>query len=94
MFHIPFVFKFPLFCLSSKFTNFARCYLTWYSLSRGSPGFSVSHMSIEWSLLRRFLQVHLLEQQFDFITYFHIPRSYNHVFNAYANYVLNSHLSH
>jgi ribonuclease HI len=46
------------------------------------------------TLLRRFLQVRLLERQFDFITYFHIPRSYNHVFDAYANYVLDWHLSH
>ena len=45
-------------------------------------------------LLRRFLRVRLLERQFDFITYFHIPRSSNHVSNAYANYVLDWHLSH
>jgi hypothetical protein len=32
--------------------------------------------------------------QFDFITYYHIPRSYNHVSNAYANNVLDWHLSH
>jgi ribonuclease HI len=46
------------------------------------------------TLLCRFLRVCLLERQFDFITYFHIPRSYNHVSDAYANYVLNWHLSH
>jgi hypothetical protein len=46
------------------------------------------------TLLRRFLRVRLLERQFYFITYYHIPRSYNHVFDAYANFVLDWHLSH
>jgi ribonuclease HI len=46
------------------------------------------------TLLHRFLRVRLLERQFDFITYFHIPRSSNHVSDAYANYVLNWNLSH
>jgi ribonuclease HI len=46
------------------------------------------------TLLHRFLRVRLLERQFDFITYFHIPRSSNHVSDAYANYVLDWHLSH
>jgi ribonuclease HI len=40
------------------------------------------------TLLRRFLQLRLLEGQFDFITYYHIPRSFNHVSNAYANFFL------
>ena len=38
------------------------------------------------TLLRRFLRVRLLQRQFDFITYIHIPRLYNHVFYSYANY--------
>jgi hypothetical protein len=46
------------------------------------------------TLLRRFLRVRILERNFDFITYFHIPRSSNHVSIAYANYVLDWHLSH
>jgi ribonuclease HI len=46
------------------------------------------------TLLRRFLWVRILEQQFDFISYYHIPRSSNHVSDAYANYVLDWHLSH
>jgi ribonuclease HI len=46
------------------------------------------------TLLRQFLRVRLLERQFDFITYYHIPRSANHVSNAYDNYVLDWHLSH
>jgi ribonuclease HI len=46
------------------------------------------------TLLRRFLRVRLLERQFDFITYYHIPRSSNHVSDAYANFVLDWHLSH
>ena len=40
------------------------------------------------TLLRRLLQVMLLEQQFEHITYIHIPRIYNHVVDSYANYVL------
>ena len=40
------------------------------------------------TLLRQFLRVHLLERQFDFITYYHIPRSSNHISNAYANFIL------
>jgi hypothetical protein len=39
-------------------------------------------------LLCHFLWVRILERQFDFITYFHIPISSNHVSYAYANYVL------
>jgi ribonuclease HI len=46
------------------------------------------------TLLRRFLWVRLLERQFDFITYHHIPRSSNYVSDAYANFVLDWHLSH
>jgi ribonuclease HI len=37
------------------------------------------------TLLRCFLQVRLLEQYFDFITYNHIPRSSNQVSNAFSN---------
>jgi ribonuclease HI len=46
------------------------------------------------TLLRRFLRVRLLERQFDFITYHHIPRSSNYVSDAYANFVLDWNLSH
>jgi hypothetical protein len=46
------------------------------------------------TLLRRFLWVRLLERQFDFITYHHIPRSYNYVSDAYDNFLLDWNLSH
>jgi hypothetical protein len=46
------------------------------------------------SLLKQFLWVHLLERHFNFITYYHIPRSSNYVSDDYANYVLYWHLSH
>ena len=46
------------------------------------------------ALLKRFLKVILLERQFDFITYIHILRLYNHVTYSYENYVLDWHLSH
>jgi hypothetical protein len=46
------------------------------------------------TLLQRLLQVHLLEQYFNYITYIHIFRSANFVSDAYANYVLDWHLSH
>jgi len=46
------------------------------------------------TLLRRFLRVRLLEQQFDDITYIHIPRINNQVVDSYAKYVLDWHLFH
>ena len=46
------------------------------------------------TLLRRFLRVRLLEQQFDNITYIHVPRIYNQVADSNANYVLDWHLFH
>ena len=46
------------------------------------------------TLLQRFLWVRLLEQKFEHITCIHIPRIYNHVFDSYANYVLDWHLLH
>jgi ribonuclease HI len=45
------------------------------------------------TLLQIFLRVCLLEQQYDFITYHHIPRSSNYVSDAYANFILDWHLS-
>ena len=46
------------------------------------------------TLLRSFLHVRLLEQQFDNITYIHIPRINNQVADSYTNYVLDWHLFH
>ena len=46
------------------------------------------------TLLQRFLCVRLLEQQFDNITYIHVPRIYNQVADSYANYMLDWHLFH
>jgi ribonuclease HI len=46
------------------------------------------------TLLQRFLWVRLLERYFDFLTYSHIPRISNQVFDAYANYILDWNLSH
>ena len=46
------------------------------------------------TLLQRFLCVRLLEQEFENITYIHVPRIYNQVANSYANYVLDWHLFH
>ena len=45
-------------------------------------------------LLRKYLRIKLLERQFQFITYEHIPRRFNHVSDAFANYVLDWHLRH
>jgi ribonuclease HI len=45
-------------------------------------------------LLRKYLRIKLLERQFQFITYEHIPRHLNHVSDAFANYVLDWHLRH
>ena len=46
------------------------------------------------TLLQRFLRVRLSEQQFDNITYIHVPRIYNQVADSYAIYVLDWHLFH
>ena len=46
------------------------------------------------TLLRIFLKVRLLERHFVSITYIHILRSHNYISDAYANYVLDWHLSH
>ena len=45
-------------------------------------------------LLHRFMQVRLLERNFDFITFNHIPRNQNSLTDAYANYILDWHLTH
>ena len=43
-------------------------------------------------ILRLYLRVKLLEQNFDFITYQHIPRRLNTLSDALANHVLDRHL--
>ncbi len=45
-------------------------------------------------LLRNYLKVRLLERYFEIISYDHIPRSYNHLSDALANYVLDWYLYH
>lgn len=44
------------------------------------------------SMLRMLLRVPLLEGEFDYIEYQHIPRNLNTLIDALANYVLNWHL--
>jgi ribonuclease HI len=46
------------------------------------------------TLHRRFLRVRLLERNFDYITYFHVPRSLNQITDTLANYILDWHLAH
>jgi ribonuclease HI len=46
------------------------------------------------TLHRRFLRVRLLEYNFDYITYFHIPRSLNQITDTLANHILDWHLAH
>ena len=45
-------------------------------------------------LLRLFLKVHLLEREFDYIEYQHIPRNLNTLADALATSVINRHLQH
>ena len=45
-------------------------------------------------LLREFMQVRLLERNFEFNTFNHIPRNQNSLIDAYANYILDWHLTH
>jgi ribonuclease HI len=46
------------------------------------------------NLHRRFLRVRLLERSFDYITYFHVPRSLNQITYTLANQILDWHLAH
>ena len=81
--------------------------LLWDSLSRGITQLEVrldsqlvvSHLNRAFQvrnpfLLRQFMQVGLLERNFEFITFNHIPRNQNSLIDAYANYILDWHLTH
>jgi ribonuclease HI len=46
------------------------------------------------TLHRRFLRVCLLEHNFEYITYFHVPRSLNQITDTLANHILDWHLAH
>ena len=46
------------------------------------------------TLLRQFMQICLLERHFEVITFNHIPRNQNSLTDAYANYILDWHLTH
>jgi ribonuclease HI len=48
----------------------------------------------EPTLHRRFLRVHLLERNFDYITYVHVPRRLNQIIDTLANHILDWHLAH
>jgi ribonuclease HI len=45
-------------------------------------------------LFRKYLQVRILSQHFDFITFTHIPRQLNQITDNLANIVLDWHISH
>ena len=45
-------------------------------------------------LLRQFMQIRLLERHFEVITFNHIPSNQNSLTDAYANYILDWHLTH
>ena len=45
-------------------------------------------------LLRQFMQIRLLERNFEVIIFNHIPRNQNQLTDAYANYILDWHLTH
>jgi ribonuclease HI len=46
------------------------------------------------TLHRQLLRVRLLERNFDYITYFHVPRSLNQITDTLANHILDWHLAH
>jgi ribonuclease HI len=46
------------------------------------------------TLHRQFLRVRLLERNFDYITYFHVPMSLNQITDTLANHILDWHLAH
>ena len=81
--------------------------LLWDSLSRGitqlefrlDSQLAVSQLNWAYQvrnpiLLRQFMQVRLLEINFEFITFNHISRNQNSLTDAYANYILDWHLTH
>ena len=81
--------------------------LLWDALSRGITQLEVrldsqlvvsqlnrSYQVRNPNLLHHFLQVRLLERNFDFTTFNHIPRNHNSLTNAYANYILDWNLTH
>ena len=45
-------------------------------------------------ILRKYLRVKLLERQFQFITYVHVPRSENQLADSLANFSLDWHITH
>ena len=45
-------------------------------------------------ILRKYLRIKLLERQFHFITYVHIPRSENRLADSLANFALDWHVTH
>jgi ribonuclease HI len=45
------------------------------------------------TLHQRFLRVHLLERNFDYITYFHVPRRLNQITDTLANQILDPHIT-
>ena len=77
------------------------CFVRWYH-SAGSPtGLSTSGFQLNRAyqvrnpiLLRQFMQVRLLERNFESITFNHIPRNQSSLTDAYANYILDWHLTH
>ena len=59
----------------------------------------VSHLNGDYQvrhpiLLRQFLRVRLLERNFEHISYNNISWKQNTITNAFANYILDCHLSH
>ena len=81
--------------------------LLWDALSRGITQLEVrldSQLVVSqlnrayqvWNpiLLRQFMQVRLLERNFEFITFNYIPRNQNSLTDAYANYILDWNLTH
>ena len=57
-------------------------------------GYSAMTEILRASISKGILWVKLLEQQFEHITYIHIPRIYNHGVDSYANYMLDWNLIH
>ena len=46
------------------------------------------------SILQKYLRVKLLERQFEFITYVHVPKSKNRLSNSLENFALDWHITH
>ena len=77
------------------------CFVTWYHPGQSPSGLSTGGFPAQSSLsgaksypISQFMQIRLLEINFEVIIFNHILRNQNSLADAYANYILDWHLTH